>query len=261
MPSNPPDSLFKVIGEAHRCALAFLLACPMVAAIPLVAEMVQHVAEISSGLYVSMDAAKAAAEDPLRLVLGVIKVMAMGLMGYWVPRYIALGFSPARALQHDSQAVKTFTPYFVFSLALVVFDLFVKPKLYEGWSGGAKTLAGSLDFFAFLLLGSALAAWAAAAALGNRAIGAAQSVAVMRGHINWATALTFLGMLPLMIVHYGLFLWAVGQPTVIVWALCLLDSLVVAALAALLAALSYLGARRAATAKGLSLLPTPPSAP
>ena len=88
MTDRPSGFLASIYG-AHRDSLLFLLACPLLAAVPVVVEMIQHVAEVKLGMYDSLAAAKAADAHPLRMAFGFAKTLALALAGYWVVRWMA----------------------------------------------------------------------------------------------------------------------------------------------------------------------------
>jgi len=56
---------WQAIKQSYRGSFAFLLACPLLALVPVAFELVQHMVEVHIGLYDSVEAAKARREsDP-----------------------------------------------------------------------------------------------------------------------------------------------------------------------------------------------------
>lgn len=99
-----------------------------------------------------------------------------------------------------------------------------------------------------------------AAALGNPALGPVRSIRMIAPRLAWSLAFSVAMFLPMMIVHYALSGLAIGQAPAMVWLLMAADSLVVGYLARILAATSFLIARRGAERAGESLAPTTPPA-
>ena len=229
-------------------ASAFLLACPSLALIPAVFEILQHVAEMQIGMYVSIDAAKALENHPLRMAFGMVKILGLILPIYWVTRYIGFGRDALAARRIDEHAAELFGGYLLFQMALAGLELFVIPK--TGYWLLATFIGGEI-------IAVLLAAWGAAAPLGNRAIGPLASAKIMARHIPWTIAFFIAAMLPLMIPHYLLGAAAIFSPTWSKWPILIADAFLVSWLAAVLAASGYFAARRAAEQAGVNLLPQP----
>ena len=101
-----------------------------------------------------------------------------------------------------------------------------------------------------------LAAWGVASALGNSRIGPAKSAVIMMPQLLWTFALFILGMLPLMVPHYGFAILAILGPKSLLWPVLIVDSLLVGWLTALLVALAYFAVRRATDSAGVQLAGT-----
>ena len=244
------------IKDIYRSAWAFSLACPLLFLIPVAAEMAQHIAELHIGLYDSFDAAQAVERDPLRLGIGALKVAALSLPGYWFIRYLANGWSGAAARALEPRGLALWGVLFAMNTALQLYTLFGAPvgQVLElpgpvgAWFGTGLALA-------WFLAGLWLAAWFVAWPLGNMAIGPLRSVRLMSGHA-WRTALYMAaGILPMMAVHYALGLGAIGRPFAVALAMQVVDAALVGWLALTLNAPLWFAAKRAAEAKGVSLLP------
>ena len=92
----------------HTRSLAFAAALPLVAAIPLVAEFVQHVVEIRSGMYAGVEAAQALESDPDRMIAGFFKTIALGLPAYFLIRWLHTQGDRGFATRFDRPAVTLF---------------------------------------------------------------------------------------------------------------------------------------------------------
>lgn len=248
--------MFKDLGELYRGSWRFALACPLLFAVPVVAELVQHAAELHIGMYDGFKQAEAIESHPLRMAAGFIKSLSLILPGYWFLRYLGHGGDGRAARTWEPRAVRLWVPVLLWA----TFWLFV------GLWGGApframgmgKTATFQLGFAAFLaltVLEIYLSCWKAGAPLGNGALSFRRSIGLVRGHFWWSLGLFVLAFLPLMVVHYALGLGAIGRPVPIAVAMLAADAVVVGFLALVLIGTSYFIARRATSAAGVVLLP------
>lgn len=229
-------TFFSAFRLAYREGTAFLVACPLLALVPFVAEMVQHVVEVKLGMYQSIAAAKALDGDPVRLAFGFIKVLALILPGYWTMRFIALGRNRAAAGRLDPVALRTFGLYLLVAAALSAIGLFAVPRT------GAWTLA---DIVLGLVIGVLFAAWAVGAAIGDARLGPVSSARLMARHLLWGVGFSLVVTLPLMIPHYLFAALAIMGPKSLLWPILVVDALLVSWLAAVMVASTYAIARRA----------------
>ena len=250
------------IVSIYRTAIAFALACPLLFFIPVAVELAQHIAEIHGGMYDSMDAARATADDPGRMAWGYAKTLALQLPGYWFARYMLSRGDAAFARQLAWPAIGLWLVLFAANAAQLWLALF-GPSL-----GQVFDLAGRAAIVVTILAGSALAiisiylsAWVAAWPLGNFAIGPLTSIRIMVGSFWRSLALLIAGVLPLMAVHYALGLGAIGLPAWLVWPMMLADAVVVGFLALTMTGAVAAAARYAAGRKGVSLMPPPTTHP
>jgi hypothetical protein len=72
-----------------------MLACPILFAVPVAAEGIQHGIEYMLGMYEGMDAAQAVEAHPARMMWGYLKASVLALAAYWVIRYLGLGAAQA----------------------------------------------------------------------------------------------------------------------------------------------------------------------
>lgn len=240
-----PIGFFAGLRTVHLDSFLFLLACPLLAAVPVVVELIQHVVEFRLGMYDSIAAAKAADDHPVRMAFGFAKVLSLTLAGYWVMRWLAWR-DPSAAGRWDRRAVTLFSGVLAYHAAMAAVQLFLLPRT------GPVLLGG---FLVGLILGPLLAAWGVAAPLGNPAVGPLASIRLMAPRIAWSAAFMLVAMLPLMIVHYVLGAGAIFAPAPMKWPALILDSLVVGWLAALMIASGWIAATRAAALAGVALDP------
>jgi len=226
-------------------SMAFLIACPLLALVPIVFELLQHAIEVHIGMYGSLAAAKATEHHPLRMGFGMLKIVSLTVPIYWVTRFL-----PARdarfAATVDPLAIRLFTGYFCFSIALVAIQLFALPQT------GIVML---VSFVIWQVVGSLLLAWGVATTFANVTIGPVASFRIMAPQLPWTFAFTFVVILPLMIPHYALGALALLGPKILMWPVMIVDSLLVGWLTAVMIAGGYYAATRAATRAGVSLMP------
>lgn len=227
---------------SYRSGTAFLFACPALALVPVVFEMLQHIAEMHIDLYTSIAAAKSLEHHPLRMVFGMAKVLSLIVPGYWIIRYLAWG----RVALADRRSITLFTGVVAFQLVWVAIQLFVLPRTL------AATLTG---FLVGQIVAGLLPAWGVAAALGNPDVGPGRSARIMAPQLAWTFALQLVAVVPLMIPHYILGTLALMGPRVLVWPLLVLDALLVGWLCAVMVASSYQAAVRAAARASVTLSP------
>lgn len=244
------------IKSIYRSAWTFMIACPLLFLIPVFVEMAQHVAEIHIGMYHSLASARAVADSPLRMTFAVAKIIALMLPGYWFVRYLAAGNDPHAARRIEPVGLALWSILFTLNLTLSLYSLF-GPPLGEalGLTGSVGTYFGTAVSGGWSILSVYLSAWIIAWTLGNATIGPLRSVAIMNGYF-WRTVVYMVtGVLPLMVVHYALGYGAMGCPNWLIWPMLIVDAFLVGILALTMTAPIWLGARRAAEARGVELAP------
>lgn len=241
-------TLWNAIKASFSGGTAFLFACPLLAAVPMLLELAQHVAEVQIGMYDSMAMAKATEFHPLRMGFGVAKIAALLLTNYWIVRWLTRR-DPAFAARIEQPAAGLFAGAFAFFMAMSMAQLFLLPT-DNLWIFAA-------GFFGGQIIGILIAAWIAGAALGNRELGPLASLRIMAPALPFTFLLFWATMLPLMIPHYALGALALLGPKALLWPALIVDSLLVGWLSAVMAASGYVAAARATESAGVSLDPAP----
>jgi hypothetical protein len=120
-------TFWQAFKATYSGSVAVLIACPLLALVPVVFELLQHVVEVHIGMYDSIAAARATEHHPLRMVFGMLKVAALTIPFYWVTR-----FQPDRdatfAARPDPKAIRLFAVYCMFQLGLAALQLFGLPQ-------------------------------------------------------------------------------------------------------------------------------------
>ena len=239
--------------QAYSGAWRFMLACPILFAIPVLVEAVQHVIEYQLGMYDGIARAQVVEGHPARMIWGTVKVATLVLAAYWVTRFLGRGRDAAGRI--EPVALRLFAPVMLWALA---------------WGGtliwGGKLLAaigigdtpglwiGVGLFLCSFLLEILLACWKVGAALGNPRLGFARSIALVGPRLGWSLGFTLLAILPPMVLHYILGVGAIGNPLAQVVPMLIADSLLVGCLGTLMATVSFVIAERAAGRVGICLV-------
>jgi hypothetical protein len=245
--------MIRDLKDAYAGSWRFMLACPILFALPVAVEGLQHAAEYGLGMYAGMAEAQAVETHPLRMGLGYLKASVLALSAYWIIRYLALGASQAARL--DPKAIRLFAPVMLWHLAWGALLL---------WGGGLLTAAGIEGSAAFriglsvflgnFVLETALSAWKSGAALGNERMTFAHSLRIVGRHLPWSLAFFLAAVMPVMVVHYAFAFFAIGGGGLVI-PLLVVDSLLVGYLGTLIVAASFIVARRTAARAGETLAP------
>ncbi len=238
-------TFWQALKSTYRGSAAFIVACPMLALVPVFFEIVQHIVETRHGMYDSIAGFRAAGSDSMRLGFGFVKIVALTLPNYWIDRFLA-SRDASFAKTIDRAAVRLFVPFLVVQLAFAAVQLFAVPQ--SAWAFLASLVVGQV--FNCLLL-----AWGVAAALGSAAVGPRVSVAIMIRRLPWTFVFTWVAVLPLMVPHYVLGSLAIGRGAW-VWPILITDALLVGWLSAVSIASTFFAATRAAGMAGVTLAPS-----
>lgn len=251
--------------KSYADTLRFGQALPWIIAVVVAVEFAQHAGEISLGMYDSMVQARAVEQAPLRMGLGHAKVLALALLGYAVARFIGFGRDAAAAVRLEFRAVRLFGWVLAFGVVWIVIGLDGGPLLMAAGVDEASAgrviavLMGAGFLFQILLV-----PWKMAAPLGNAQIGFGRSIGLAWRHLPWGLVFKLVAILPVMALHYGLFLGVIGQGRAVAWVAAAVDAVVVGYLGVLLIAVEMALAQRMVAANGVALLPaglSPAAAP
>ncbi len=240
--------MWGAIKNGYRGGWAFMLACPLLFMVPVLFEFIQHVGEMHIGMYDGIAQAKAVEHHPLRMGLGMLKILALTVPIYWVTRFLAFGHDAEAARRYDAKAVRLFAVYVLFQLAMAAVSLY---------AGSISGTVMAIEMVLSFIIGALVLIWGTATTLANDRLGPLASAKIMGFHALWVAPLSFIAILPLMVPHYGLAIAALTAkvgPTG-VWAIHIMDSLLVGLLTAIMIAVGYYIARYFADRAGVSLLP------
>ena len=146
--------MWAALKNTYGHAWRFAAGLPLIAALIVVLEGIQHMTEWSLGMYVSLEGAKAAEGQTARMAVGFIKVSALLILNYWVARFIIGGGSPERAVAADPVAIRKFLPVVAYSTVVGILT-YAMSGILKGF--GLDGLVLGLAFGAYVILTRAAA--------------------------------------------------------------------------------------------------------
>lgn len=223
---------FRDLVGAHIDGLRAIAGLPWLFTLFIGWEFAQHVAEVRSGFFESLQAAKAAQYDNWRSVLGWIKMLFVYVGGFFVIRWL-VSRSGGRIVAPAGEALRRYAPYLAYSLMLFAL-VFYAPQLVP--AGQVMTLRAAIGL-PQVLIEPLLAVWIVSAATDGSVrgpIGSARRTGIL---YFWALALFFVGRLPVNLAHQGLNKLARGQDGAVLWSILALDAVVVGLIIAVIPAI------------------------
>ena len=218
------------------------LAAPAILAIAVLPELAQHMAEIHLGMFDSKDAARAAANDPLRWAFGYLKIAGLVIAilataRFWAFRSVrkALLIAPANLLR-----------------LLLAIGLTLVAELPFGWlkeMSSSDALDGLLTA-ASVLVQAGLLVYLVGALLDDPSNGLRRAYSDRCPTALLITLLVAIAFLPCQALHIANHVAAVGRHPLLVWALMIFDSLLVGLMAALIGSALFVGYRAGPTWRG-----------
>lgn len=206
--------------ELYRRGFALFLLAPMIIAIVAVPEFVQHWFEIRSGMFESVERARALANDPQRWAFGYAKLAGLLIAMFAAARFWSTQVRGGRWWDvREIEWLRLAVAIALFALLPALADLLHGPVYWIAYTA----LSTAVLPLVFVILG---------ALFGARRPGLVES---LQSGWRWLPLLVLLlvaAYLPPMAAHYGLHHVARGLATPLVWALMTLDSLVVGLIAA-----------------------------
>jgi hypothetical protein len=227
----------RAVAEVYRKGFTLILAAPAVAAIAIVPEFVQHVAEIQLGLFASREAFAALGMDPTRLAFGAVKVAGLIVCMLAAARYWACDGSLKRTFAMPMKDVGR--TLFALALNLVV----SLPQVLTEKAG----LPAALEYpivAASWILSLLLLAYVVGAVIGDRDMTIARSLKRGWRFLPLLILLGAIAYLPPFALHMGAHWLAIGASEPIVWLVMALDALVVGLLATLVGSALYVAYRK-----------------
>ena len=230
------------IAAVYRRGGRGVVAAPLIAAIAILPEAAQHVAEIKLGMFASRDAFRALSNDPVRWAFGYAKVAGFVVAILAYARFHALGTVRQALLVRPATLLRVG--------ALVAGSALVSVAI--GWvqqRTGVPVVNAVLSAMS-LIVQSGLTLLIVAWLVENRAVGPR---AAFTTHLPSALLLTLylaLAFGPAQLLHMANHRLALGQPAALVWGLMAFDALWVGLFASLVGAAMMVGGRMRLTWRG-----------
>ena len=223
----------QALTQLYPMGLSLLWKAPLVLALAMVPEFIQHVVEIRIGLFDSSEAFRTRQFDQTRMAAGYVKVA-----GFVLAVLASARFWAARERRQPWYRLAGIG-WRRFAIGFVLFMLLPAiPALFQSRIGKSNADAAGIIASILLLPGLFLML---AGLFGDRTT---SSRDMWRRSWPWAVLMALLlvlGFVPAQWLHGKNHDWALGGHPVLVWALMIIDSLVVGLLAGLTGTALYLG--------------------
>lgn len=221
-----------VLIGSHVDGVRAIVGLPLLFALLIGWEFVQHIIEVQLGFYDSPEAARAVANDASRMVFGWIKMVAVYVGGFFVIRYLCWQNRDA-TISPLVPAFLRYLPYILYSL--IQFGLvFYAPQIVP--AAHTNTLRAVVGL-GQVIIEPMLMFWIVAAATDGAVKTPVGSVQMMGWLYFWAFVLYFVARLPVNLLHQFLNRYAMGQSDIVLWTLLALDALVVGMIIAVIPAI------------------------
>ena len=223
----------QALAKLYPMGLSLLWKAPLVLALVIVPEFIQHIVEIRIGMFDSLETFRARQFDDTRMAVGYVKIAGLVLAmiasaRFWATREQGIAWYSLTGIDWRR-----------FGLGFLLFMLLpTTPALFGSQLG--KSNAETIGIVISLLLMPALFLMLAGL-FGDRTT---SHRAMWRRSWPWAVLMALLLVLafvPAQWLHGMNHDWALGANAVVVWALMIFDSLLVGLLAGLTGTALYLG--------------------
>jgi hypothetical protein len=235
-----PLTLLRGVGEVYRRGVMLPLAAPAIAAIVVLPEAVQHVAEIQLGMFASREAFMAHADGWPRMSFGYVKIAALFLCILVSARFVYCGSVRGALLMPRRDLGRT-----LFALAIGL-----AASLPAEWA--AQTGRPPFIYWPVVTLSWAvsllLLVYLIGVLLGDREMTLRNAFTRGWKVLPPLAILTLAGFWPASMLHTWAHLLALGAEPVAVWTIMVADSLLVGVLAALIGSALAVGYRLGAGA-------------
>lgn len=232
----------RVVGESYRLGLRAWVAAPVIVAVAVVPEFIQHVVEIKLGMFVSVEQFRELANHPNRWLSGYAKIAGMVVALLAIARFWAVGSVRQAFLLPRRDLIRLALAVVLTIMASLPFDWIAKQNYVPAFKYGAQIVS--------FLIQAGLMLYVASALFGDRTL-TLRTAFTQRWPTGLVVAISVLcTFLPAQLLHMLNHKLALGQPPVIVWALMIWDSLVVGMIATLVGSALWAAYRSGATWRG-----------
>ena len=232
---------FKRVLRIYGLGGRTIIAAPLILAIAIVPELIQHVVEIKLGMFASRDAFKGLANDPTRWAFGYVKLAGFFVAILMTARFWAVGGGLVRVLRVPPRSLARIA----IGVALPILLSFAMKPL----AGHNPALDAALTVVS-LAIQTALLVYLVGALLEDREATLRWAFAGGWPRALFLTLLAALAFAPCQLLHMGDHRLALGQPAWAVWSLMLFDGLFVGLFAALVGSALFVGYRHGPSWRG-----------
>ncbi|TCP66854.1 hypothetical protein [Sphingomonas sp. PP-CE-1G-424] len=237
----------RAVVETYRLGGRAVKAAPLVLAIAVVPEFLQHIAEIHLGMFVSVEQFRALANDPLRWGFGYVKIA-----GFVIGILAVARFWSVRSVRRTLLvAPMTFVRVVV---GLVVGLAVASPFMWLDKQGLPPAIAVPLQIVSGIIQGGFLI-YIVGALIEDASVTPKRAITSLLPAGIVLSVLAAVAFGPAQALHMANHKLALGQPLPIVWALMVFDALWVGLFAALVGSALFVGVRTGLTWKGWTVHP------
>lgn len=229
------------IVHVYRLGGRTIGAAPLILAVAVIPELVQHVVEIKLGMFASREAFKALANDQMRWAFGYVKVAGFLFAILMTARFWAVGGGLARVVRVSPRSLGRIAVGIVIP---ILSSLAMKPLAGHG------TAVDAVLTFVSLALQTALLAYLVGALLEDRAATLRWAFTAGWPRALFLTLLAAMAFAPCQFLHMASHRLALGQPIWAIWSLMLFDGLFIGLFAALVGSALFVGYRFGPTWRG-----------
>lgn len=233
--------------ETYRLGGRAVKAAPLVLAIAIVPEFLQHIAEIHLGMFVSVEQFRALANDPLRWGFGYVKVAGFVIAILAVARFWSVRSVRRTLLVPPMTFVRVV-------VGLVVGFAVAWPFMWLDKQSLSPAINVPLQIVSTVIQGGFLI-YIVGALIEDASVTPKRAMTSLLPAGIVLSVLAAVAFGPAQALHMANHKLALGQPLPIVWALMAFDALWVGLFAALVGSALYVGVTTGLTWKGWTLHP------
>ena len=228
--------LVVAIGMGYRASTQLFFGALALWLVPAIFELLQHVVEWKLGMFSVGDRVEPGFETHMRMGFGYMKVGAIALCVYFVPRFFYQGRNWRQILSIDATFLRgavVVLGTFGVSLSVAVGGNWIVSVVLTGESVPQQLLGQILGLLMSIPL-MAVIPWGVGLIAGDSSITLRRSIDAMHGRWLWAFVLFISCIFPAMILHMYLNVIARGADPGPLGLVLLLDSVVVGCIAILM---------------------------
>ena len=240
-------SVARAMVETYRHGGRMVVVAPLILAIAVVPEFLQHIAEIHLGMFDSVDRFRALANDPLRWNFGYAKVAGFIIAILATARFWSVG-SVRRTLSMPPLVLAKVVGGLLLGLAAAW------PFQWLAEQGLSPVIGIPLKVVSAIIQ-AGIVIYMVGALLEDRSVTARRAMTSLLPAAIMLGVLVTVAFAPSQALHMTNHKLALGQPLPIVWALMIFDALWVGLFAALVGSALFVGSRTGLTWNGWTVRP------